>query len=63
MMHQLRHQAEGGPTCEAYILVCVSWTFGCSLSRSSPRHGYTATVAPWAAHTKAIMPTDLRRPL
>ncbi len=31
---------------EAYIAVCVLWTFCCSLSRSSPRHGYTVTVAP-----------------
>lgn len=33
---------------EAYIAVCVLWTFFCSLSRSSPRHGYTVTVAPWS---------------
>ena len=32
---------------EGYILVCVLWTFFCSLSRSSPRHGYTVTVAAW----------------
>ena len=29
---------------EVYVLVCVSWTFFCSLMRSSLRHGYTVTV-------------------
>ncbi|CAK9025163.1 unnamed protein product [Durusdinium trenchii] len=38
----------------AYILVCVSWTFGCSLSRSSPRHGYTATVAGFSIYIMVV---------
>lgn len=38
----------------AYILVCVLWTFGCSLSRSSPRHGYTATVAGFSIYIMVV---------
>lgn len=38
----------------AYIIVCVLWTFGCSLSRSSPRHGYTATVAGFSIYIMVV---------
>eukprot|EP00435_Cladocopium_sp_Y103_P069703 s21_g33.t2 len=38
----------------AYIAVCVFWTFGCSLSRSSPRHGYTCTVAGFSIYIMVV---------
>jgi len=38
----------------AYIAVCVLWTFFCSLSRSSPRHGYTVTVAGFSIYIMVV---------
>ncbi|CAJ1370340.1 unnamed protein product [Effrenium voratum] len=38
----------------AYVVVCVTWTFLCSLSRSSPRHGYTATVAGFSIYIMVV---------
>ncbi|CAE7344677.1 unnamed protein product [Symbiodinium natans] len=48
----VQHYETGGLV--VYVIVCVSWTTFCSLMRSSPRHGYTATVAGFSIYIMVV---------
>jgi len=51
LLHLGNHDAGG---LAAHVLICVTWTFCCSLTRSSARHGYTATVAGFSIYIMVV---------